>query len=209
MSSPPETIKSYDQSATNYAESRFGIDLIEQRNRFLDLLPGAALPLLDLGCGPGRDTKHLLEKNYRVIGADLSEGMLSEARRRVPQGQFVQADMLKLPFAEASFGGIWCCAALLHLPRALAAPALAEMFRVLGPGGALFLAVQRGQGEIWREDSSNNLRFFFTYFLPSELWNLVLEAGFEPQAIAENFSGRGQTQSDGSPVRWINLYAKR
>lgn len=203
-----ETIAAYNRTAVSFAQKNYAIDLAEQRQRFLALLNGSVRqPLLDLGCGPGRDTLAFTEAGYTTIGADLSAGMLAEARERVPGGQFVQANMLNLPFASGSFGGIWACASFLHLPKAEATSALAEIQRVLAVDGALFLGVKRGKGEDWREHPENNSRFFFAYYLPSELWNLVLDAGFEPQALAENISPT--LQPDGTPVRWINLYARK
>jgi ubiquinone/menaquinone biosynthesis C-methylase UbiE len=201
------TIDSYDRTAASFAEKNYQIEMLEQKARFTGLLPAGERPaLLDLGCGPGRDTLYFGQQGYAVVGADLSAGMLAEAVRRVPGGGFVQADMRCLPFATNSFGGIWACASLLHLPRPDAPLALAEMARVLSPGGALFLGVKRGFDESWRGHEDDELRFFFTYYLPSEIWDKVAEAGFEVRAIAENVSPT-RTEPDGSPVRWINLYA--
>lgn len=203
-----ETIAGYDRTAASFAKKNYAIDMSEQQQRFLALLNGSENRLvLDLGCGPGRDTLAFTEAGYSTIGADLSAGMLAEARERVPGGKFVQTNMLALPFATGTFGGIWACASFLHLPKRNSIAALTEMARVLSPGGALFLGVKRGKGESWRENRDNNLRFFFAYYLPSEIWNLVMDAGFAPQAIAENVSAT--LQPDGTPVRWINLYAKR
>lgn len=201
------TMRSYDQTAFSFAEKNYQIEMLEQKARFTGLLPAGERPrLLDLGCGPGRDTLYFGQQGYPVVGADLSAGMLAEAARRVPQGRFVQADMRSLPFTAHSFGGIWASASLLHLPRPDAAIALAEMVRVLAPGGALFLGVKRGVDASWRGHEGEELRFFFTYYLPSEIWNKVVGAGFEVQAIAENTSST-RIEPDGQPVRWINLYA--
>lgn len=203
-----ETIVAYDRTAVSFAQKNYAIDLAEQRQRFLALLSGSEhRRLLDLGCGPGRDTLAFTEAGYATIGADLSAGMLAEAKKRVPGGQFVQANMLSLPFASESFGGVWACASFLHLPKGEATAALAEIRRVLAADGALFLGVKRGKGESWREQPDNDLRFFFAYYLPTELWNLVMDAGFAPQALSENISPT--LQPDGTPVRWINLYATK
>jgi ubiquinone/menaquinone biosynthesis C-methylase UbiE len=201
-----ETIAGYDRTAAAFACKNYGIDMSGQQQRFLEMLSGKERPVLDLGCGPGRDTLAFRQQGYRVVGADLSAGMLAEARERVPGADFVQADMLRLPFADSVFGGVWACASFLHLPKSVAGIALAEMRRVLADDGALFLGVKRGKGESWNENPENGQRFFFAYYLPTELWNLVLDAGFEPQALAENVSPT--LQRDGTPVRWINLYAR-
>ncbi len=204
-----KTIRSYDLTAASFAQKNYQIELLEQKERFISMLPAEERPaLLDLGCGPGRDTLYFGGQGYPVVGVDLSWGMLDEALRRVPAGRFVQADMRRLPLAAGSFGGIWACASLLHLPKTAAGVALAEMYRVLRPGGTLFLAVKRGSDESWRGPEGAELRFFFAHYLPSEIWNRVAEAGFEVRGIAENVSTTN-VEPDGSPVRWINLYARK
>jgi SAM-dependent methyltransferase len=54
---------------------------------------------LDLGCGTGRSTAPLLARGYSVVGCDISEAMVRQARRSFPQhaNSFVVADMRALP----------------------------------------------------------------------------------------------------------------
>lgn len=74
----------------------------------------------------------------RLVGVDLSPGMLAVARAALPQAQLVQADASALPVAEESVDLVTCVTAL-HL---LAEPELAfdEWARVLRPGGRLVTA---------------------------------------------------------------------
>ncbi|HEX2914813.1 MAG TPA: class I SAM-dependent methyltransferase [Chloroflexia bacterium] len=202
------TIQSYNQTAALYAEGQYGFDMSRQQERFLQALPpGYREPLLDLGCGPGRDIRYFSRRGYRTIGMDLSSGLLEEARRRVKSAGLVRADMRSLPFAPACFAGIWACASFLHIPKNQAPWALAEMGRVLVPGGGLFLAVKHGFNESWTEKSEQDTRFFFAYYQPGELQERVVAAGFEVNAMVEETSTT--KNSDGSPVRWINLYARK
>ncbi|MGE5345839.1 MAG: ubiquinone/menaquinone biosynthesis methyltransferase [Acidithiobacillales bacterium] len=97
--------------------------------------------LLDLCCGTG-DIAFLAEESdreARVTGADFTLPMLGVAMRRKAArghcGQFVQADALRLPFRRGAFDAITIGYGL----RNVADPerALAEMRRVLAPGGRL------------------------------------------------------------------------
>jgi ubiquinone/menaquinone biosynthesis C-methylase UbiE len=203
-----QTIRSYDRTASGYAERTCNIPLPSQRDWFMEYLARPGASVLDLGCGPGRDTRYYREQAYRAVGADLSLGMLEEARRRNPGGVFVQADMRCLPFKDRSFQGIWASASFLHLPKQSAGLALAEMRRVLDDSGVLFMAVKRGQEESWREPEDAPARFYFAYYRSDELAAKVRQAGFEILSLSENFS-KVQTQPDGSPVCWINLYARK
>jgi len=66
-------------------------------------------PILDAGCGDGYGSRKLAELGYKVIGVDISEKMIQNARDRLhPQLDltFVQGDILNLPYPKGSFQGI-------------------------------------------------------------------------------------------------------
>ncbi len=171
--------QAYDRIAPYYAaknsEMRGG--LVHLGMQFLKLLDQPS-HVLDLGCGAGRDMAWLEAQEASVIGTDLSRGMLEQAARQV-QGPLIQADMTSLPFAHGSFNGIWCMASLLHLPKAEAPVALAEMKRVLVPGGALVLGLQEGRSETWEVNPYEGVqeRFFARYQL-EEVEEMLVRAGF-------------------------------
>ncbi len=85
------------------------------RAAFAARLPRVA-DVADLGCGPAVDGAQFAQAGHRVIGIDRSAGMLVYAARVLP-GLVMQADLRRLPLASQSTDGIWCCAALLHVPQ--------------------------------------------------------------------------------------------
>ncbi len=110
----------------------FGLDQAWRRASVgaLALPPGSLV--LDLACGTGDLSRLAARQGYSVVGADLSAGMLAANRAAVP---LVEADCSRLPFPERAFDGLVCGYALRNftdLPLALA-----EMARVLRPGGRL------------------------------------------------------------------------
>lgn len=104
--------------------------------RILDGLPvGTAL---DAACGTGRHTGYLRELGHHVIGVDASPDMLARARERLPDIDFHQADLHRLPLPDDAVDTVVCALALAHLPEL--APVLAEFARVLRPGGHLVIS---------------------------------------------------------------------
>ena len=108
------------------------------------LLPELAegLDLLDLGCGPGTITADLAAIVYpgRVVGVDLSAEVLLKASelasaRGLTNTLFEQADLMQLPYGNASFDVVHAHQVLQHLSDPVGA--LREMRRVLRPGGVL------------------------------------------------------------------------
>jgi SAM-dependent methyltransferase len=104
----------------------------------LDTLPPG--PVLDAACGTGRHAAHLAGAGREVIGVDASEAMLAVARRRLPGADLRVGDLAALPLPDASVAGAVCALALSHEPDL--GPAVAELGRVLRPGGRLVISNQ-------------------------------------------------------------------
>ncbi|MEU1075542.1 MULTISPECIES: methyltransferase domain-containing protein [unclassified Streptomyces] len=111
--------------------------------RKLDL--PAAASVLDAGCGVG-DTARTVARvgSAYVTGVDGIEPDVAIARQRsaragVPRGRtrFLVANYHALPFADASFDGLYTMESFVHSPDP--AQGLAEFFRVLRPGGKLVM----------------------------------------------------------------------
>jgi len=103
--------------------------------RALGLPPGSAV--LDLACGTGALGVLATGAGYRVVGADMSPGMLAGTRARRARLPAALADAAALPFATASFDGLVCGFALRNFTDLGAS--LAEAARVLRPGGRICL----------------------------------------------------------------------
>jgi demethylmenaquinone methyltransferase/2-methoxy-6-polyprenyl-1,4-benzoquinol methylase len=98
----------------------------------LGLPPGSVVA--DLACGTGDLSVELARRGFVAIGFDLSFGMLAAAPRPFPRAQ---ADALRLPLRDASIDGATCGFALRNFVAL--APFLAELARVVRPGGRIAL----------------------------------------------------------------------
>jgi len=79
-----------------------------------------------------------------VSGIDLSPGMLAVARQALPGLRFAVGSMTALDLPDASLGGLVAWYSLIHIPPVDVPDVLAELSRVLVPGGQLLLAFQVG-----------------------------------------------------------------
>ncbi|MCR6486744.1 methyltransferase domain-containing protein [Amycolatopsis sp. OK19-0408] len=95
---------------------------------------------LDVGCGGGRAVAELCARGVRAVGADRDPSMLAIARELAPAPEFVEADVLRLPFPDGEFRGYRADKVLHEL--ADPAAAVAEARRVLAPGGRVVLCGQ-------------------------------------------------------------------
>ena len=109
--------------------------------------------LLDLGCGGGRHAFEAARRGGRVVALDAEDGEVRQVRdtigAMVDAGQVsadrgagaVQGDALRLPFADAAFDRVIAAEVLEHIPDDAAA--MAELARVLRPGGTMAVTVPR------------------------------------------------------------------
>lgn len=98
------------------------------------LAAGARGRVLDLGCGTGRNLP-LFPEGARAIGLDPSLDSLRAARERSPGTPLVRGSAEALPFRDGAFDTVVSGLVFCSVPRP--AVGLAEVRRVLAPGGAL------------------------------------------------------------------------
>ncbi len=104
---------------------------------FETLKPGPGMRILDAGCARGRFLRRLETSGARLFGVDLTEVFLHSAHANVQGAAFAGGSLSSLPFADGAFDAVYCIETLEHLPDT--ETALAEMARVLRPGGPLLV----------------------------------------------------------------------
>jgi ubiquinone/menaquinone biosynthesis C-methylase UbiE len=123
------------------------------RRRLADALADCR-SVLDVGCGGGASTEALAARGIAEIwGLDPSPYLLRCAAARLPGAHFVQGVAEETRFADARFDGVACCFVLHELPPRAADLALAEIGRILRPGGRLSIvgpAAEQHQMSSWR-----------------------------------------------------------
>ena len=108
-------------------------------DRAISFLPMREGRVLDLGCAFGFTTLKLARKGYTTVGVDNSARYIAWAKRRHPKGTYLQSSAESLPFDDESFDAVLFLDVLEHVVDQKAV--IAEIQRVLQPGGTLILSV--------------------------------------------------------------------
>jgi SAM-dependent methyltransferase len=145
----------------------------------------AAGSVLDLGCGAGNSVEQFRNVNpdVRWVGVDVERSPEVASRRRT-DAEFVTFDGVSLPFGDASFDAVYCKQVLEHVRAP--APLLAEVARVLRPGG--LFAGSTSQLEPFHSYSTWNYTPYGLSLLLAEAGLPVIEmrAGIDSLALIVN-----------------------
>ena len=142
----------FDAAAGTYEEDIFTRNTQAEMTFLLEELDlPAGSRILDMGCGTGRHAVRLAQAGYCVTGVDISEGMLSQARRAAEAAgvdvEWVQADARHFHAEEQFDVALSLCEGALCLladgddPLERDVQILARMSRALKPGGRLYITV--------------------------------------------------------------------
>ena len=151
MQQEPSQADLWNNIAENWRIQEVGAQPIyEAIIAMLDLQEGRSI--LDVGCGTGFFLSLAEASLVALVGIDLAESQLKVAERYLPSATFIAANAEALPFADASFDYVVANNSVQFCPHP--DKALAEIYRVLKPGGMTSIMV-------WDEPQKSDA---FTYF---------------------------------------------
>jgi len=150
--------------------------------------------VLEAGCANGRNLPPLAAKARVVIGFDLSSAMLKHASERIAgldNATALKASVTAIPMPDGHFDKAFCLAVLHHLSTPESrAKAFAELYRVLKPGGLLFVTVWNrhqkkfeglaGQDALvsWLTKKGGAVKRYYHFFEEDEFRQDAEKAGF-------------------------------
>ncbi|HVM73854.1 MAG TPA: class I SAM-dependent methyltransferase [Candidatus Paceibacterota bacterium] len=148
--------------------------------------------IVDVACGPGFLSKELASRNpyFSIIGIDISEVALKMARVNtsgIKNVDLKKASVYKLPFKTTSVDAVICKDSLHHFNNP--ASAIREMFRIIKPGGYLYIQDIRRDlpgylisRSIERKNSIEKLQFYSTRaaYTKGEVRILLKRLGIKP-----------------------------
>ncbi len=171
---------------------------------------------LDYGCGSGENLIHLAQRGFRMTGADVSASALETTGNRLAEaGQSAELhrlDSAGLPYEDASYDVVIAWQVLTYNDWDSLPLALAELDRVLRPGG-IFVATLSAPGDYMQQEGKplgDGLYELQDRGQDGALINIV-----EEQQIPGLFPGKDVKtgwfgfEFDGTPSRhWVVSYAK-
>jgi SAM-dependent methyltransferase len=221
-------LTAYD--VAGHYDDRYFADLASryrERNRFarqrianvFSLLPELrGKRVLDLGCGMGTFTLEAAQRGAASVGLDMMPAALHAALRVareecVGEARFILGDAAQLPASNASFDVVLAADLTEHLDDLTLSRMLAEVRRVLKPGGHLviytpeathFFEMLRERGVMKQDPSHIGIR------RARELADLTRAAGFTPERVTYLPSHLpGLQQMERAFSRWIPLLRRR
>jgi ubiquinone/menaquinone biosynthesis C-methylase UbiE len=194
-----KTIEAYEKSAREYDQAHNDIKEVKRTiDFFIKNLKGKKI--LDVGCGPGRDSKYFTEKKLTVTGIDLTNKFLKIAANKSRMAQFIKMDMRKLTFKRASFDGIWASASFLHLPKKDAKKTIVGFKKVLKPNGIIYLDVEKGSEEkIIRKVEYKQKERLISFYKKDEILALIKRTGLTVFKVIIQRDKYG----------WIKIFARK
>lgn len=156
--------QAYDKYAERRDQSQLAPWKFEARQQFLhSLLEEDKNSILEIGAGTGRDGLYFQENRFEVVCVDLSSEMVRLCGKKGLDAR--QMDVRELAFDDGQFDSVYAMNSLLHIPKAEIGGVLANVHRVLKPGGLFFYGVYGGGSSegIWANDAYEPKRFFAMY----------------------------------------------
>ncbi len=147
----------------------------------------------------GQDARDLRTRGYRVVGLDRTAALRSFARQRSPTLPLIRADIGQLPLRPEGMDGMWAAASLIHLSKAQARAVLADLFRLMRPGGFLGATFPHGMKSRVRTGGWIPGRYFARWN-KDELRRAFLNTGWQVITL-EVVTGRERQG------RWLNVIA--
>jgi ubiquinone/menaquinone biosynthesis C-methylase UbiE/DNA-binding transcriptional ArsR family regulator len=178
------------------------------RQQALSMLLGEGLVLADIGCGTGFMAGELARRAAKVILIDPSAAMLERARAGLDRNltarvEFRVGELERLPLAAGEVDGAFANLVLHHVSDLAAT--LAELARVVRPGGTLVVSDLLPHEEDWLREEQADLRLGLE---PAKLATLALKAGFA-EAAAEPAADRLRVRSREGREALLPLFVLR
>jgi ubiquinone/menaquinone biosynthesis C-methylase UbiE len=175
--------KAYDIASEEYAKKCF-FELYDKPldRKLYDLFYERIVnkgPVLEIGCGPGEIANYLKMRGLDIIGVDISDKMIEQAKKLNPFIDFRVGDVFHLDFKDKSVAGVVSAYLIVNFELNDLAKAFKEIQRVMMKQGHFLLSFHAGNEVIEINDffvDGNSIPY--TFFDPEVVAEILLKSGF-------------------------------
>ncbi|MCZ6615553.1 MAG: methyltransferase domain-containing protein, partial [Chloroflexi bacterium] len=126
-----------------------------------------------------------------------SSEMIQRARANVPQGSFIQGDIMSVEFPASSFNGAVAFYSVFHLPREEHPELFRRIYDWLKPGGYLLCTLSRLSEEAYTEDDFFGVRMYWSNYGLEDYKVILARVGFS--LLETTVVGHGYTEAHQAP----------
>ncbi|NJN46423.1 MAG: class I SAM-dependent methyltransferase [Candidatus Competibacteraceae bacterium] len=176
------TAATFSRLADRYAEKYFQLDRYDRfLERFATRIESPGARILDVACGPGNVSAYLSKTrpDLELIGVDLAEGMVKQARRRVPSAKFMVKDCRDIGELEQVFDAVVFAFGLSYLTENDATRFFTSLDGILKESALLYLATITGNpSESGFTCSSRGDKVYLEYRSINDVVSMIEQAGY-------------------------------
>ncbi|EAW26072.1 tellurite resistance protein-related protein [Alteromonadales bacterium TW-7] len=141
---PSTTLTYYNNNAQIFSDSTLNVDMSALYAEFLPHVKQHG-HILDAGCGSARDAAYFKNQGFTVSAFDASPALAKLASNYLQQP--VEIKTFQELECVNKYDGIWCCASLLHVPKAELPQVFLKLQKALKPDGVLYVSFKYGTQE--------------------------------------------------------------
>lgn len=199
MSHHEETLSTWNKVAQLYQEKFMDLTLYnESYALFCSAIEKRDASILEIGCGPGNITKHLvtLRQDFILHGIDFSPNMIELAKKNIPSATFEVRDARNILSLNKKYDGIVVGFCLPFLNLEESKKLIADASTLLNKNGMLYLSFVEGDpADSGFKTSSTGDRTYFYYHELSTLTKEIIEVEFEkPLCLHVNYENANSKQ---------------
>lgn len=201
----------FNKYASSYQEQYMSVDLYKASlDDFCNHISKEKASVLDVGCGPGNVTKHLLNQrpDFNVLGVDIAQNMIALAQENNPLANFKVMDALDIKQLKNKYNGIVCAFLFPYLSKEKAIEFIALLSDLLEKNGALYISTMEDlntNSKFQGASHDKNDRLFINYHEMGYLTDALKENGLDiVLSTQQEFP-----QKDGSITTDLILIAKK
>ncbi|WP_276756295.1 class I SAM-dependent methyltransferase [Pseudoalteromonas marina] len=141
---PSTTLTYYNNNAQTFSDSTLNVDMSALYAEFLPHVKQHG-HILDAGCGSARDAAYFKNQGFTVSAFDASPALAKLASNYLQQP--VEIKTFQELECVNKYDGIWCCASLLHVPKAELSQVFLKLQNALKANGVLYVSFKYGTQE--------------------------------------------------------------